>query len=106
MTWSAAPCGADARAVRCDDPTVFARSRGQGLYNRDNAVLERVLGNKGWAVMTDPELEAAPARLERDRAPTIIAELWRSWNSGSSHGLSHGRVSLRTPADGVGGGFS
>ena len=33
--------------------------RGQGLYPRDNAVLERVLGNKGRAVMTVPELEAA-----------------------------------------------
>src|SRR3954463_590359 len=33
--------------------------RGQGLYNRYNAVLERVLGNKGPAVMTVPELDAA-----------------------------------------------
>src|SRR3954452_4647427 len=41
--------------------------RGQGLYNRDNAVLERALGNKGRAVMTVPELEAALAWLERDR---------------------------------------
>jgi hypothetical protein len=36
--------------------------RGQGLYNRDNAVLERVLGNKGRAVMTVPELDAALAQ--------------------------------------------
>jgi hypothetical protein len=32
---------------------------GQGLYSRNNAVLERVLGNKGRAVMTVPEPDAA-----------------------------------------------
>ena len=36
--------------------------RGQGLYQRYNAVLERVLGNKGRAVMTVPELDAGLAR--------------------------------------------
>jgi hypothetical protein len=41
--------------------------RGQGLYPRDNAVLERVLGNKGRAVMTVPELDAVLAWLEHDR---------------------------------------
>src|SRR5215207_7241710 len=41
--------------------------RGQGLYPRDNAVLERVLGNKGRAVMTIPELDAVLAWLEHDR---------------------------------------
>src|SRR3712207_1747256 len=41
--------------------------RGQGLHNRDNAVLERGLGNKGRGVMTVPELDAALAWLERDR---------------------------------------
>ena len=30
--------------------------RGQGLYHRDNAVLERVLGNKSRAMMTVPSL--------------------------------------------------
>jgi hypothetical protein len=35
--------------------------REQGLYHRGNAVLERVLGNKGRAVMTVPELDAALA---------------------------------------------
>jgi hypothetical protein len=41
--------------------------RGQALYPRDNAVLERVLGNKGRAVMTVPELDAVLAWLEHDR---------------------------------------
>src|SRR5215210_4846146 len=41
--------------------------RGQGLYPRDNAVLERVLGNKGRAVRTVPELDAVLAWLEHDR---------------------------------------
>ena len=41
--------------------------RGQGLYHRYNAVLKRVLGNKGRAEMTVAELEAALAWLERNR---------------------------------------
>ena len=41
--------------------------RGQGLYHRYNAVLKRVLGNKGRAEMTLAELEAALAWLERNR---------------------------------------
>ena len=35
--------------------------RGQGLYHHYNAMLKRVLGNKGRAVMTLPELKAALA---------------------------------------------
>jgi hypothetical protein len=41
--------------------------RGDGLYHRYNAVLKRVLGNKGRAEMTLAELEAAVAWLERNR---------------------------------------
>jgi hypothetical protein len=40
---------------------------GEGLYHRYNAALKRVLGNKGRARMTLPELEAALAWLERNR---------------------------------------
>src|SRR3954464_13622030 len=50
--------------------------RGQGLYNRYNAVLERVLGNKGWAVMTVPELDATLAWLEHDRLADHLRCLW------------------------------
>src|SRR3954467_11531996 len=50
--------------------------RGQGLYNRCNAVLERVLGNKGWAVMTVPELDATLAWLEHDRLADHLRCLW------------------------------
>ncbi len=39
----------------------------EGLYHRYNAVLKRVLGNKGRARMTVSELEAALAWLERNR---------------------------------------
>ena len=46
--------------------------RGQGLYHRDNAVPERVLGNKGRAAMTLPELEAALAWLERNRLADFL----------------------------------
>src|SRR5919202_1260619 len=42
-------------------------SRGGGVYHRYNAVLKRVLGNKGRAEMTLAELEAAVAWLERNR---------------------------------------
>ena len=41
--------------------------RGPGLSHRYNAVLKRVLGDKGRAAMTLPELEAALAWLERNR---------------------------------------
>jgi len=46
--------------------------RGQGLYHRYNAVLKRVLGNKGRAAMTLPELEAALAWLERNRLADFL----------------------------------
>ena len=46
--------------------------RGQGLYHRYNAVLKRVLGNKGRAEMTLPELEAALAWLERNRLADFL----------------------------------
>ena len=46
--------------------------RGQGLYHRYNAVLKRVLGNKGRAAMTLPELEAALAWLERNRLADVL----------------------------------
>jgi hypothetical protein len=46
--------------------------RGQGLYHRYNAVLERVLGNKDRAAMTLPELEAALAWLERNRLSNFL----------------------------------
>jgi hypothetical protein len=46
--------------------------RGRGLYHRYNAVLKRVLGNKGRAAMTLPELEAALAWLERNRLADFL----------------------------------
>ena len=46
--------------------------RGQGLYHRYNAVLKRVLGNKGRAEMTLAELEAALAWLERNRLADFL----------------------------------
>lgn len=41
--------------------------RGQGLYHRYNAILKRVMGNRGRAEMTIAELEAAIGWLERNR---------------------------------------
>jgi hypothetical protein len=46
--------------------------RGEGLYHGYNAVLKRVLGNKGRAAMSLPELEAAPAWLERNRLADFL----------------------------------
>src|SRR3954462_3957237 len=46
--------------------------RGRGLYHRYNAVLKRVLGNKGRAEMTLAELEAALAWLERNRLADFL----------------------------------
>jgi len=52
--------------------------RGQELYLRYHAVLERALGNKSRTVMAVPGLDAALAWLERDRSATIIAAWWHS----------------------------
>ena len=46
--------------------------RRQGLYYRYNAVLKRVLGNKGRAAIILPELEAALAWLERNRLAEVL----------------------------------
>jgi hypothetical protein len=45
---------------------------GRGCTNRYNAVLKRVLGNKGRAEMTLSELEAALAWLERNRLADFL----------------------------------
>jgi hypothetical protein len=54
-------------AQAVEDEVGLRVPRGQGLYHRYNAVLKRVLGNKGRAEMTLAELEAALAWLERNR---------------------------------------
>ncbi|HEX2136164.1 MAG TPA: DEAD/DEAH box helicase family protein [Microvirga sp.] len=55
-----------AQAVE-DEADLRVPHAGEGLYHRYNAVLKRVLGNKGRAEMTLAELEAALAWLERNR---------------------------------------
>jgi hypothetical protein len=54
-------------AQAVEDEVGLRVPRGDGLYHRYNAVLKRVLGNKGRAEMTLAELEAAVAWLERNR---------------------------------------
>ena len=46
--------------------------RGQRLYHRYNAVLKRVLGNKGRAAIILPELEAALAWFERNGLADVL----------------------------------
>ena len=55
-----------------DEPACRSRE-GSGLSHRYNAVLKRVLGNKGRAEMTLAELEAALAWLERNRLAGLPA---------------------------------
>ena len=55
-----------------EDEAELQVPRGQGLYHRYNAVLKRVLGNKGRAEMTLSELEAALAWLERNRLADFL----------------------------------
>ncbi|MDT8266640.1 restriction endonuclease subunit R, partial [Roseomonas sp. DSM 102946] len=50
-----------------EDEGALHAPRGQGTYHAYNAALKRVLGNKGRAEMTLPELEAAVSWLERNR---------------------------------------
>ena len=50
-----------------EDEAALRVRRGPGLYHRYNAILKRVLGNKGRAEMTLSELEAVLAWLERHR---------------------------------------
>jgi superfamily II DNA or RNA helicase len=54
-------------AQAVEDEVGLRVPRGHGLYHRYNAVLKRVLGNKGRAAMTLAELEAALSWLERNR---------------------------------------
>jgi hypothetical protein len=82
--------------------------RGQGLYHRYNAVLKRVLGNKGRAAMTLPELEAALAWLERNRLADFLHLLdgdaryaWEarqrsSWRPRTGQGGQGARKDLRS----------
>jgi hypothetical protein len=50
-----------------EDEAGLQSSRGPGLYHRYNAILKRVLGNKGRSEMTLAELAAAVGWLERNR---------------------------------------
>src|SRR5215211_5064155 len=82
--------------------------RGQGLYHRYNAVLKRVLGNKGQAEMRLPELEAALAWLERNRLADFLHLLdgdaryaWEArqrseWRPRSGRGGQGARKDLRS----------
>jgi hypothetical protein len=53
-------------AQAVEDEVAMQAPKGQG-YHRYNAVLKRVMGNKGRAEMTLAELEAAIGWLERNR---------------------------------------
>ncbi|MGE4047457.1 MAG: DEAD/DEAH box helicase [Acetobacteraceae bacterium] len=54
-------------AQAVEDEAGLQSSRGPGLYHRYNAILKRVLGNKGRSEMTLAELAAAVGWLERNR---------------------------------------
>jgi hypothetical protein len=59
--------GALVAAQAVEDEGALQAPRGQGLYHRYNAILKRVLGNKGRAAMSLAELAAAIGWLERNR---------------------------------------
>src|SRR5215204_525391 len=91
-----------------EDEAELQVPRGQGLYHRYNAVLKRVLGNKGRAEMTLPELEAALAWLERNRLADFLHLLdgdarytWEarqrsSWRPRTGRGGERPRKDLRS----------
>jgi hypothetical protein len=60
------PAGCRRAAQAAEDAADLQVPRGQGLYYRYNAVLKRVLGNKGRPGMTMLQLEAALAWLGRN----------------------------------------
>ena len=54
-------------AQAVEDEAGLRMPRGQGLYHRYNAILKRVMGNKGRSEMTLAELAAAVGWLERNQ---------------------------------------